>query len=458
MPEAVAQDGLPAFLAQLERSCAEQGARADLVLSEAIADIDRRIEAQVDEILHHETFRRLEAAWNSLEYLVSIKPNDPLVKLRALNISREEMLADFEDAMEFDQTALFQQIYEAEYGQFGGEPYAVVLADFEFGSDPDDVFVLEGLSGVGAASHAMVLTGASPDLLGVGTWTNLAAHSVPQNIPGTAWNALRDRDDARYIGLVLPRVLLRAPYRPDDPDRELRLRENSFAKDGSGLLWGNAAFALAGRIMEAFHHYGWCTAIRGLEDSDGVVTGLPEISFDTDAPGAVPIPPVEAAISESFERTLTDLGLIPLCRVQGTPDLAFFGVPSLHRTRTMDDPALTTNLKLSAQIPYMLAASRVAHYLKAMMRDHIGEFSNPEAIKRELSAWLSNYTLADDQATRERQAQYPLRDFSVDIREKPGKPGEFEAITQLRPHFQVEVPGVSLRLAVDLPNPENTKR
>jgi type VI secretion system protein ImpC len=210
--------------------------------------------------------------------------------------------------------------------------------------------------------------------------------------------------------------------------------------------------------MHAFEEYGWCTAIRGLEDDHGLVDGLPEVESPIDRPGVVPVPPVDFAVTESCEVGLTDLGLIPLCRVAATERVAFFNVPSLHQPMVVDDPKITTNLKLSAQVPYVLAASRIAHYLKVMMRDRVGKFSHASEIQNELSNWLAKYTLADDHATRERQSQFPLRAFDVQVREKPGRPGHLEAITQLQPHYQIEAPGVMLRLAVDLPDPEKTRR
>lgn len=455
---ALVAGGIPSFLVELFERCESEGTRADVALSDAIAEIDRRVHAQLDEILHAEPFRRLESAWNSLEYLISQKPPDRDIIVRVLNVRRDELLADFEDAIEFDRSASFLHIYETEFGVFGGTPYGVVVADFEFCDAPDDIEILTGLAGVCAAAHAILLTGASAELLGMDTWTSLGPARIPEEVAAPAWDSLRRHVDARYLGLVMPRILLRRPYRPGDPDRTIHLRENSFAVDGSGLLWGNAAFALATRIMVAFHLYGWCTAIRGLEDDAGVVDGLPEISFPSDAPGVAVPPPVEVAVTESIETALTDLGLIPLCRVAGGPRVAFFGTPSLHRPQRVDDPVVTSNLRLGAQIPYMLAASRIAHYMKVMMRDHVGTFASPDEIRRELSDWLSRYTVADDDATIERQARYPLRDFDVTVREKPGKPGHLEAITRLQPHYQIEVPDVNLRLAVDLPDPEKTAR
>jgi type VI secretion system protein ImpC len=460
--EAKDAGGIAAFLGRLAERSRESGIPPAYWISAAIAEIDRRLHAQLDAVLRAPEFRRLEAAWSSLEYAVAQKPRDANVRIRVLNVTRVEILEDLEDAIEFDRSALFQLIYEHEFGQFGGAPYTLLVLDEEFAQGPEDVEILRGLAGVAAAAHTILLAGASPELFGLEAWGSLGSQDVPEEVHGgsgfSSWRALREMEDARYLGLVLPRVLLRAPYRPADPERTIRLREDSFDRDGSGLLWGNAAFVLGARAMEAFHLYGWCTAIRGLTGGAGVAEGLPELSFATDREGRVPIPPVEVVVTEAGEKALADLGLIPLCRVGGTHRLAFFGVPSLHLPKQVDDALVATNLKLSAQIPYMLAASRFAHYLKVMMRDRVGRFQSREEIQHDLAEWLARYTIADDDAPEERKATYPLRDYRVEVRERPGRPGQLEAITQLQPHYQIEDPGVTLRLAVELPDPEKTRR
>lgn len=458
-PEAYDGPPVPAFVKRLLAREGGDRARLAVSLSEAIGEIDRRLRAQAQAILEHPEFRRLEAAWTSLEMTVAQKPpDDRACIVRVLNIARRELRDDLEDAIEFDRSTLFRLLYEEEYGTFGGSPYAVVVVDFDFTTSNEDVGVLRDLCGIAAAAHAVVFTGASPELVGIDSWTQLELGNLPETIPGAAWESLRRSDDARYLGLVMPRVLLREPLEPGRPGHWLGLREDGFARDGSGRVWGNAAFALGTLTMQAFHQHRWPVAIRGLEDGRGIVEGLPEESVGTDMPGRVVKPPIEVCVTESMEKGLVDLGLIPLCRVAGTHQLAFFGVPSLHQPRVVDDPAVAINLKLSSQLPYMLAASRVAHYIKVIMRDHVGSFTNVEAMRRKISDWLLNYTINDANATLERQAKYPLREYDVTIREKPGKPGEYEAITQLRPHFQLEDPNVSLRLAIDLPDPDKTRK
>ncbi|MEE8104263.1 MAG: type VI secretion system contractile sheath large subunit [Planctomycetota bacterium] len=430
-------------------------------ISEAIAEIDRRVHAQVNEILHAAKFRALEASWSSLEYLVAQMPVDPGIQLRVLNVKRDELLGDFEDSIEFDRTAMFQLVYEQEFGKFGGDPYTVLVADYHFSQSGEDVELLQGLAEVGAAAHCVVAAGASPELLGYDHWGEFSLRGVPEEVYGgpatIPWMSFRRRDDARYVALCMPRFLLRRPYRPDDPDRQLRLREGVPAS-GDARLWGNSAYLLAERAMQAFHRYGWCTALRGLYDEQGVPGGLVRESASTDAEGLVPLAPVEVRVTESQEKGLLELGLVPLCAVSGTATVSFFGVPSVHLPRNTDDEAVNSNLKLSAQIPYMFAASRFAHYMKVMLRDKVGAYTDADGVQRELSQWLAKYTLDDDDAPDERKAQYPLREYNVMVREKAGRPGELECIAQLKPHYQIEDPGVALRLAVDLPNPEDTKR
>lgn len=455
------EDERPAVPSFVARILARAGGDRDALreaFTVAIGEIDRRLRDQAQAIIAHPDFRALEARWMSLEWIVLRRPVDARIRVRVLNISRHELQADLEDAIEFDRSQLFRLLYEEEFGQYGGEPFTIVVADFAFAPHQEDVSVLRDLCGIAAAAHAVLLTGASPEILGLASWTDLTASGIPERIPSAAWQSLRAAEDTRYLGLVMPRVLLRSPYRPTDTRRWLRLREDATARGGHDRLWGNAAFALAARAMMSFHTYRWSVAIRGLEEGHGVVTGLPREDFDTDGPGLVVKPPVETCVTEAMEKGLVDLGLIPLSRVGSTPELAFFNVPSLHQPRVVDDPAVAINLKLSSQLPYMLAASRVAHYIKVIMRDHVGSYANTNDVRDKINNWLLKYTLDDANATSQRQAQYPLRAFDVHVREKPGKPGVFEAITQLRPHFQLEDPNVSLRLAIDLPDPAKTKR
>ncbi|MCB9899475.1 MAG: type VI secretion system contractile sheath large subunit [Planctomycetes bacterium] len=457
------EDERPAVPAFVARILAHAGGDRDAFrqsLTLAIGEIDRRLRAQAGAILAHPDFRALETAWRSLRWVVRSKPVDEKVAVRVLNLSRKELQADLEDAIEFDRSQLFRLLYEEEFGRLGGEPFSVVVADFEFAPHHEDVAILRDLSGIAAAAHAVLLTGASPEILGLATWRSLTVGAIPERVASAAWQSLRTADDTRYLGLVMPRMLLREPYDPRDSRHWLRLDESASprAPGDDARLWGNAGYALAVRAMMSFHLFRWPVAIRGLEGGYGVVENLPREEFETDSPGLVVKPPVETCITEAMEKGLVDIGIVPLCRVANTPEVAFFSVPSLHQPRVVDDPAVAINLKLSSQLPYMLAASRVAHYIKAIMRDHVGSFTSKEEIQRRINDWLVEYTLDDANASAEKQAQYPLRAFDVQVREKPGRPGELEAITQLRPHFQLEDPNVSLRLAIDLPDPGKTRR
>lgn len=425
-------------------------ARASLALTEAIADLDARIDAQVNALLAAPAFRALEAAWRSLDYLVTELPDDDLVRIRVLNASRAELQADFDDAVDFDRSALFHIVYDQEYGRLAGEPYALLVADLEFGPGVEDASFLRDLAGVASAAHAVLLAGASPELLGHASGRELSLRSLPNDVQaGTgfvAWNSLRAQEDARYVGLVLPRVLLRAPYRPGD-GQCLRLAEEPPA-GADARLWGNAAFVLAARALHAFHEYAWPVAIRGLSEGWGVASGLPTEEFTTDRPGLVVRPPIEVVLGEAQERAITELGLIPLCRVAGTPSLAFFTLPSLHLSRRVTDPDVAANLQLSAQLPNILAASRFAHYLKMILQARVGSFASRQQIKQDLSDFLEKYVLPDPHATPERKARNPLRRAELELTDRPGRPGVFDFTVLLQPQFQIQDPSIVLRLTM----------
>jgi len=354
-------------------------------------------------------------------------------------------------AMDFDDSVVFWHVYEQYFGRFGGEPFGVIVADYEFGSDVDSVDLLRQMSRVCGASHAIFLAAGSPSLLGLSSWARLhdgVDASILSSSENRGWMSLRRSPDSRYVGLVVPRVLLRRPYAAMAPGHAWPLREDAFARHGRNLLWGNGAFALAARMIAAFHEYRWCTAIRGL-DGGGVIEGLPCPEFATDRGAYTRIPPVEVCITEAVEKNLTEHGLIPICRSADNA-LSFFGLPSLHVPPEDVDSSTRASFRLSAELPYLLAASRIAHYLKVMMRRKVASFQDRQELVDELSAWLSKHTLAHDSMSKEKQRERPLREFAIDIQERAGRPGEFEAVVYLTPHYQLEEADVRMRLVIDL--------
>lgn len=456
------------------------------MINSRIAQIDELLSNQVNEILHDKKFQDLEASWRGLNYLVMNTETGTQLKLRLLNATKGELLKDLEKAVEFDQSALFKKIYEEEYGTFGGHPFSLLIGDYYFGRHPQDMALLEKMSNVAAAAHAPFISAASPKLFDMDSFTELG---VPRDLAKSfetaeliKWRSFRDSEDSRYTTLVLPKVLMRLPYGADtipvegvgfeesmslaventngadesaegatptdDNDAEVEIKVPIHKK----YLWGNAAYVLGQRITNAFSLYGWCAAIRGVEGG-GKVEGLPSHTFQTDEGDIALKCPTELAITDRREKELSDLGFISLCHCKGTDYAAFFGGQTANKPKVYDLDAANANARLSANLPYILAASRFAHYLKSIMRDKVGSFMTRENVENYLNRWISNYVLLSDEAGQETKAQYPLREARVDVSDIPGKPGCYNAVVYLRPHFQLEELTASIRLVAELPPP-----
>lgn len=424
-------------------------------INHRIADIDDLISAQVNEVLHHPEFQQLEASWRGLNYLVMNSETGTMLKLRVLNISKAELLKDLERAVEFDQSALFKKVYEEEYGTFGGFPFSCLVADFEFGRHPQDIQLLRKVSGVAASAHAPFIAAASPRLFDMDRFSDLSAprdlSKIFESAELIAWRSFRESEDSRYVVLVLPRVLLRLPYGPDTKPVE----GMSFVEDVDGTnhdkyLWGNPAYILAQRITTAFSLYGWTAAIRGVEGG-GKVEGLPAHTFHTDEGDIALKCPTEIAITDRREKELNDLGFITLVHCKNTDYAAFFGGHTANKPKFYNTAAANANAQLSAMLPYILNASRFAHYIKVMMRDKIGSFMTKENVQVFLNNWISDYVLGKDDAGQSLKAQYPLREARIDVSDIPGRPGCYSATVFLRPHFQLEELTASIRLVAELP-------
>jgi len=428
---------------------------ADATINARIAQIDHLLSLQLNEILHHPQFQKLEATWRGLKYLVDQSETSSMLKIRILNASKKEILRDLQRAPEFDQSALFKKVYEEEFGIFGGEPFAALVGDYEVGRGPEDMEFLEKVSQVAAAAHAPFITGASPELLNLDSFASLDQprdlSKIFDSTEYAKWKSFRQSDDSRYVALAMPHVLMRLPYgKETNPVEGFNFEETVGGMDHSKYLWGNAAYALAARLTNAFAAYGWCAAIRGVEGG-GLVEGLPTHTFYTDQGDVALKCPTEIAITDRREKELADQGLVPLVHCKGTDKAAFFSVQSCNKPKVYDSPAANANARLSAQLPYILAVSRFAHYLKAIMRDKIGSFASRADVERFLNKWIMQYVTEDDQASPATKAQYPLREARVEVSEVPGKPGVYRAIAFLRPHFQLDELTVSLRLVAELP-------
>jgi type VI secretion system protein ImpC len=428
---------------------------ADATINARIAQIDHLISLQLNEVLHHPEFQKLEASWRGLKYLMSQSETSSLLKIRVLNASKKEILRDLQRAPEFDQSVLFKKVYEEEFGVFGGEPFGALIGDFEFGKGPEDMEFLERVSQVAAGAHAPFLTAASADLLNLENYTQLGdprdIGKIFDSTEYAKWRSFRASEDSRYVGLCMPHILMRLPYGKDTkPIEEFNFEEAVDGTDHSKYLWGNAAYALGARLTQAFAQFGWCAAIRGVEGG-GLVEGLPAHTFHTDEGDVALKCPTEIAITDRREKELADQGLIPLVHCKGTDYAAFFSVQSSNKPKKYDQAAANANARLSAQLPYILAISRFAHYMKSIMRDKIGGFMSRGECEAFLTRWIMQYVTEDDNASAATKSKFPLREAKVEVSEVPGKPGVYRAIAFLRPHFQLDELTVSLRLVADLP-------
>ncbi len=420
-----------------------------------IAELDRLMSEQLNAIMHHPDFQALEASWRGLKYLVGHTETGTMLKIKLLSASKAELVKDFRNSSDFDQSALFKKIYEEEYGTFGGAPYACFVGDYEFGRGPEDMYLLEELSHVAAAAHAPFITAASSQLFGMESFIDIGK---PRSLARTfetveyaKWKSFRESDDSRYVGMVLPHYLGRLPYGPDTtPVEAFNFEEDVDGTDHGRYLWCNAAYAYGARLTAAFAKHGWLAAIRGVEGG-GLVEGLPTHTFKTDEGDVALKCPTEVAITDRNEKQLSDLGFMALVHCKNTDYAAFFSGASAQKAKVYASDSANANARLSTQLPYLFAVSRIAHYLKAIMRDKIGSFASRQGVEEFLNTWLAQFVLLDDSASQEAKARSPLREARVEVVEIPGRPGCYRAAVFLQPHFQLDELTVSLRLVADLP-------
>jgi type VI secretion system protein ImpC len=451
------RDMVKEFVAQVLEGEMKLSRDADATINSRVAQIDHLISLQLNEILHHPAFQKLEASWRGIKYMMDQSETSSMLKIRVLNVSKKELLRDLQRAPEFDQSVMFKKVYEDEFGIFGGEPFGALIGDYEFSKHPEDIELLEKVSQVAAGAHAPFLTAAAPELLNLDSFSQLGdprdIGKIFDSTEFAKWKSFRASEDSRYVGLTMPRVLMRLPYGKDTkPVDDFSYEEGVDGTDHSKYLWGNAAYALGARLTTAFAQYGWCASIRGVEGG-GLVEGLPTHTFRTDEGDVALKCPTEVAITDRREKELADQGLIPLVHCKGTDYAAFFSVQSANKPKKFDKAAANANARLSAQLPYILAVSRFAHYMKSIMRDKIGGFMSRGQCQTFLTQWIMQYVTDDDQASAATKAKYPLREARIEVSEIPGKPGAYRAIAFLRPHFQLDELTVSLRLVAELPAP-----
>lgn len=430
----------------------------DAAIGERIKQLDEVISNQLNRVMHAPEFQKIEGSWRGLHYFVQNTETSTMLKIKVMNVSKKDLLTDLQKAVEFDQSAIFKKVYEEEYGTPGGQPYGALVGDYEISRHPQDIEFLEKMSNVAAASHAPFVTAASPALFNFERFTDLGTPrdlaKIFDNEAYTQWKMFRKSDDSKYVGLCLPHILMRLPYGKDTvPIDEFEYEEKVDGRDHSKYLWGNAAYAFAARLTDAFSRHEWCAAIRGVEGG-GLVEGLPLHTFQTDDGDIAPKCPTEIAITDRRENELSKLGFVPLCYYKGTNNAVFFGAQSASQPTVYLNADATANARLSSQLQYMFAVSRFAHFLKSMMRDKVGSFMSREQCEKFLNNWISNYVLLDDFASQDAKAKFPLRDARIEVSEDPAKPGVYKAVAFLRPHFQLDELTVSLRLVARLPQPK----
>jgi len=452
-----ARDIISEFAKQVMEGTMLVSKNTEAMINARIAQIDELISAQLNEIMHHPDFQKLEGSWRGLHYLVMNSETGENLKIRVMNVSKKDLLKDMEKAAEFDQSTLFKKIYEEEYGTFGGAAYGAFIGDYEFGNNPQDMSLLEKISEVAAASHAPFLSAASPAMFNFESFTELSGPrdlaKIFQSVEYAKWKSFRESEDSRYVGLCLPHVLMRLPYGKDNvPVESFNFEEDCDGTDSKKFLWGNAAYVLGARLTDAFAKYHWTAAIRGVEGG-GLVQGLPVHTFKTDEGDIALTCPTEIAITDRREKELADLGFIPLVHCKGTDYAAFFSTQTANKPKKYDTEAATANARLSSQLQYILAVSRFAHYLKSIMRDKVGSFMTRKNAEDFLNRWIANYVLLNEDAGQEMKAKYPLREARVDVVEIPGKPGAYRAVAYLKPHYQLDELSMSLRLVANLPPP-----
>jgi type VI secretion system ImpC/EvpB family protein len=441
--------------------------RVARMLLRDIAQIDAQLSRQLNAILHHPSFQKLEASWRGLKYLVDQMSDGAQMKVRVLNVTWKELYRDQERAIEFDQSQLFRKVYNEEFGHPGGEPYSVLLGDYEIRHKPapdhptEDIGALVSISQVAAAAFAPFIVAAHPAMLDLESFTAL---EKPLNLPKTfeqleylKWRSFRHMEDTRFIGLTLPRVLMRKPYR-DTSSRVDGFRFHEDVEDPSRkeYLWGTAVYAFGAVLLRAFAQSGWLAAIRGIPadgEGGGVVAGLPSPSFTTDRPGLVPRSVTEVIITDAQEKELSELGFIPLSQCQDSDRAVFFSNASVQKPKVYDELPATINARLSGMLQYMLCVARFAHYIKVIARDKVGSFTNPGDLQEFLQDWLSKYATSSEKAGEELKSQYPLREGRVDIRERPDKPGTYACAVHLRPHFQLDQLVTAVKLMTQLAPP-----
>ncbi len=450
--------------ATIERMAGEAWSKIARQLQASIALIDRMLTEQISRIIHHPEFQRLEASWRGLEYLVKVKDEveEAPIKIRILNAAYAELCRDFDKAIEFDQSQLFKKVYELEFGSPGGEPFGVLLADYEIHPRPsrlhphDDVAMLRSFSQVAAAAFCPIILNASPSMFGHDSFaqmqTTVDYEKIHQDLSFLSWRSFRETEDARFVGLAMPRMLLRHAY-ADRTDRDGDFPYVEPLGQRADCLWGGAAFAMGEVLMRSFAESRWLANIHGAQHAEsggGIVRGIGAEHFTTESPRVTHKPLTELQLVDSLERQMVDLGFIPLCSCKDMPLAAFYSCPSTQKPKAYNALDATVNARMSAMMNYMLCVSRFAHYLKVIGRDKVGSLTDASILQQQLQSWINNYVTADSEADSRIKARYPLREADLQVVAVPGKAGAFDCVFRLAPHYELEDMQASIKLRTEL--------
>ncbi len=438
----VTKAGLQAFLEELVKPEREGAKISGNLVDEMIGQIDEKLSSQIDAILHNESFQKLESAWRSLKFLIDRTDFRENIKVEIMNVNKQDLLDDFEDSPEVPKSGLYRRVYTAEYGQFGGQPYGAMIANYELGPGPQDIKLLQYVAGVSAMSHAPFFAAADKSFFGIDSWEKLPQlkdlHAIFEMPQYTKWQSFRQSEDARYVALTMPRFLLRLPYGPDtQPTKTFNYQENVSVGNDS-FCWGNTAFAFASRLTDSFAKYRWCANIIGPQGG-GAVEDLPLYQFE--AMGAIQTKiPTEVLLSERREFELAEEGFIGLTMRKGSDNAAFFSANSCQKPKFFGTSAegkeAELNYKLSTQMPYMMISNRLAHYIKVLQRENIGTWKERQDLERELNKWISQYVTEMDNPSPDVRSRRPLRMCKIDVSDVPGDPGWYSVSMKMRPHFK----------------------
>ncbi len=433
-----------------------------ITINNAIAAIDQVMSKQLSAIMQSEKFQKIEGSWRGLNHLVMNSETGSGLKIRMMNINKKELSKDLEKAVEFDQSQIFKKIYESEFGSAGGEPYAALIGDYEFSAHPDDLNMLTSMSNVAAAGFCPFISAADPKMFGFDSFTELSKPRDLEKIFDSAeyakWRSFRDSKDSMFVTLTMPRVLARLPYgAATKPVEEFNFEEARLDDEGRQLesehdeyCWMNAAYAMGTTLTKSYAEYGWCTSIRGAEGG-GKVEGLPSHTFVSDDGDVDQKCPTEIGITDRREAELSKLGFLPLCHYKNTDYAVFFGAQTTQKPKKYDDPAASANAEISARLPYIMATSRIAHFLKVMARDKIGSFMEVSDAEEWLNKWISGYVNGSPGASAEMKARFPLAEANIEVKEVPGQPGVYSAVAWMRPWLQMEELSASMRMVASIP-------